>query len=94
MYTGVVPAMMTAASDGCTKENTSGGWYDPSEVTTPNSPFIVEVEIQKDGKTYSARSVLSPAVNYIVWGNSPPEIFDAMHRANALLAEQLRTHQP
>ncbi len=47
----------------CTKDKMSEGWFDPSELTTPWSPFIVEMEVHLDGQGHLVHSVYSPPKN-------------------------------
>ncbi|HWA89688.1 MAG TPA: hypothetical protein VG889_06600 [Rhizomicrobium sp.] len=93
MYTGIVPGMLAAAGEGCTKEETSGGWFDASEVTTPFPPAIVEIEAALNGKTYSVRSVYSSRGKDLDDAGTP-ELFNAMRKANAALVEQLARDLP
>ncbi|MBV9993229.1 MAG: hypothetical protein JOZ72_18300 [Alphaproteobacteria bacterium] len=93
MYTGVVPAMLDAAGNGCTKDETSGGWFDASEVTTAFPPAIVEIEAAMAGKTYSVRAVYSTEGKNVDDAGTP-ELFNAMRKANAVLADQLAKDLP
>lgn len=36
------------------------GWFEPDDVTTPYSPFIVQITLTIDGQTHSVRGVYSP----------------------------------
>ena len=88
--TGVVPSLLTSAGGDCPKEHTSGGWYAASEVTTPYSPFVVEVEATMEDKVYSVRTVFPTHASYIGEGGPSNYFFDVIHQANAALIEKLR----
>jgi hypothetical protein len=47
----------------CPREKMKGGWFDASEITTPYTPYIVEITVRIDGSRVSARSVFSPSSN-------------------------------
>lgn len=89
-YTGLVPDLMTHAGDRCSKEDTGGGWYEASEVTTQFSPFVVQIQATLDGKTYSARTVFSTRDSYVGMGGPSNYFFEVIHQANAALIEKLR----
>jgi len=93
MYTGVVPGMLAAAGEGCTKEETSGGWFEASEVTTTFPPVIVEIEATLNAKTYSVRSVYSTQGKNVDDAGTP-ELFNAMRKADVRLADQLAKDLP
>lgn len=57
--TGVIGGALTAEALKCPKEKVNGGWYDPSEVTSPTPPIVTEITIRIDGKDYAARAVHS-----------------------------------
>ena len=90
-FTGVVPSVLAAQGEGCTKEKTGEGWFDASD-TSANAALIVEIQAAMNGKSYSVRSVA---------GIVPPEqlsdsqqIFGSLQKANATLAEQIRKDLP
>lgn len=47
----------------CSREKMPQGWFDPAELTTPWSPFIVEMEVHIDGQDHLVHSVYSPTKN-------------------------------
>jgi hypothetical protein len=84
-------------ANGCTKEETIGGWYSADEVTNDHAPVIIEIEASLDGKPVSARIVYSTEVEIIgAWGlfGSPGKaqaaLLVAMQQADAKLIEQIR----
>jgi hypothetical protein len=78
------------------------GWFDAHELTTPWSPFIVEIEARLDGQLYKARAVHSPPKNMPAPGIVGPNDFQAeeaaihavVDKANAALIEVLRAQLP
>lgn len=46
----------------CPREKMKAGWFDATEITTPYSPFIVEIAGRLDGRAVESRSVYSPEV--------------------------------
>jgi hypothetical protein len=44
----------------CSREESAGGWYEASDVTTSASPLVSEFEGMYAGKPYSVRAVYSP----------------------------------
>jgi hypothetical protein len=44
----------------CSREESAGGWYEASDVTTSASPLVSEFEGTYAGKPYSVRAVYSP----------------------------------
>jgi hypothetical protein len=46
----------------CERARMTHGWFDPSEVTTPYSPLIVEIAANANGRSYTVRSVYSPSL--------------------------------
>jgi len=108
---GVVGGIVVATSAPSNPPTTSAkcdrdkmhGWFDISELTTPWSPLIAEVEIHVDGHDHVFRSVYSPPRNLIPQvfaGISKSDIGDAamaqvmgirviQQRVNAALADQI-----
>ena len=91
------PGLITSALKGvgsrCKREEMTAGWYEPDDVTTPYSPFIVEVTLTVDGKAHSVRSVYSPDKEVIpAWGDpeSAAALFAAMKKANEKVIASLR----
>jgi hypothetical protein len=75
-----------------TPSGCSEGGYEMSEVTTTNSPFIVELAATFDGHDYSVRAVLSPNEE-IRQGIGEPAaaaaLFAVLHKADLALAGKL-----
>jgi len=81
----------------CTKVQTSGGWYSPSEVRTSNSPLIVEINATLNGKAFAVRTVYAPEAELEghfgerVWSGGQysaeamSAYLEALHEANAAL---------
>jgi hypothetical protein len=89
---GPVGSLFKAAGSSCTKEKTSGGWYSPEEISTPNSPIVVEIEASMDGQTHAVRAVYSTSTELYGAFGEPAEaeaLFAAMRKATDALAEQL-----
>ena len=96
---GAAGALATGAlaPSECTKDKVSGGWYEPSELTSMNPPTVVELEINVDGKAFAARAVYSERM----FGNGvfsaaqdTAVILDAISLANAKLIDNLRMMTP
>jgi hypothetical protein len=47
----------------CGREAFPAGWFDPSELTTPYTPYVVEIEVALDGRPVTIHSVFSPPQN-------------------------------
>jgi hypothetical protein len=80
-------------ASGCTKENTTDGWYDPQETTSFNSPIVVEIEARLDQKLYSARAVYSPPSDISAAFGGKEEsaaLFAAIAKAHTALVEQFK----
>ncbi len=90
-FTGVVPGMLAQAGEGCTKEETGEGWYDTSE-TTSSSALIVEIQASMNSKDYEIRSV--SGIVPIEQSSDSDQVFGALHKANAALAEQIQKSAP
>ncbi len=66
------------------------GHFSATEVAPGiTKPFVTEVEVSLNGKTYAVRTVYSPVQDILVSERSPA-LFPAMHQANAALAAALR----
>lgn len=93
---GLIPSLLSRMGSNCSKEETKGGWYAASEVSTTNSPFIVEIKVLIGGKLYSSRTVYSPKteVNYFHLGDPEQahEVFAAIHQADMDLIAQINNH--
>ena len=95
-YPGIIPSIIAGMGSNCSKEETTGGWYAASEVTTPNSPLIIEIESTIEGKSYAIRTVSSPKidVNYFHLNDAgvASELFSAIRKADAALIAQIKNH--
>jgi hypothetical protein len=100
---GAGVAVAGALSGSCSKEKAEPGWYAGSEVSTPYSPFIVEIDAELNGKRYSSRTVVSTQQELLnLWGRlrrhdghfDSPDInaalAQALHQANTAFIEQIR----
>ena len=87
---GVLTSALKSAGDSCSKEDTIGGWYAGSEVTTPFSPFVVEIEAEIEGRTYMARTVFSTHDSYVGVGGPSNYFFEVIHQANVAFIGKLR----
>lgn len=56
---GVLGAGMIGMGANCPKEKVPVGWYDRSEVTNSNPPFIGVISVEIDGRVFSGRYVIS-----------------------------------
>jgi hypothetical protein len=90
-YHGVVPGMLAAAGEGCTKEETGDAWFDTSD-TDAKAALIVEIQVTLGAKNYTVRSV-SGLVSADQSDDSH-QIFGALRKANAALVEQLGKDLP
>jgi len=91
MYHGIVPSMLAQAGEGCTKEQTGDAWFDASD-TDATAAAIIKIQATMDGKSYAVRSV-SGLVSSDQADDSH-QIFGALRKANAALAEQLAKDLP
>lgn len=90
---GLIVDALKNVGSRCKREEMEAGWYEPDDVTTPYSPFIVEVTLTVDGKTYEVRSVYSPDKEVIPgWGDpdASAALFAAMKKANEKVIASLR----
>jgi hypothetical protein len=82
---GLLVEMAKDAGSRCKREEMDGGWYQPDDVTTPYSPFIVEVTLLVDGRTHAVRSVYSPDKEVTMEYGKPESaaaLFSAMRQAH------------
>jgi hypothetical protein len=49
----------------CSREESGGGWYEASDVTTTGAPLVSEFEGTFAGKPYSVRAVYSPRLKLV-----------------------------
>lgn len=52
-------AVMASINAKCPKEKTAAAWFAVDEVTTPYSPYVIEIAAEVDGKPYAVRTVYS-----------------------------------
>jgi hypothetical protein len=96
-YTGLIPSLMLSAGAQCPREKMEAGWYAAEEVTTPNSPLIVDVQLELDGQSVAIRSVYSPpdAWEPRVWKpQSRAQVNAALSSAQAKLVAALEPLLP
>lgn len=74
---------------GCKKEEVKGGWYDPSEVTTNQSPLIVDLTLTVDGRKYTTHIVKSPEM-LLTKENQTPFIRSVLLKTAENIALQLK----
>jgi len=84
-----------SAPSGCTRENTTAGWYDPEETTNFNSPIVVEIAATYLGREFAARTVSSPAIEIAGAGalqgaEAASAVAAAMEKANLVLIARIR----
>jgi len=58
-----IGAQAETDAPACDPDKMPAGWFDPSELTTPWSPFIAEIELHIDGQDILVHSVYSPPKN-------------------------------
>ncbi len=46
----------------CARARMWAGWFDPSELTNKNPPFVVEIQVNIDGRRFAVRRVYSPVL--------------------------------
>ncbi len=93
---GLIGQGEIAHRQACKKEDTTAGWFDPSEVSTPFSPIIVEISATMGDRPLVVRSVYSPNGELNGAFGEPEEasaLFAAMRQASAELAHQIRYSQ-
>lgn len=66
---GVIPRAMINIR--CSKEKIKGGWYEPSEVTTSNSPVIADMVMDVDDHPYAIHVVRSPEDDVVLANKDP-----------------------
>lgn len=92
-FAGLVTDVMAGMGAKCSRDKMEAGWFDASEVTTDNSPIIVEMQVVVDGKTLDVRNVYSPTIKWEprLWKpESRESVNAALAAGNAKLAEALR----
>lgn len=90
-FHGIVPGMLAAAGEGCTKAETGDAWFDASDMDTP-AAFVIEIQAKMDGKTYTVRSV--SGVVGMDQANDIQQVFGALRKAHASLVDQLGKDLP
>jgi hypothetical protein len=90
---GLVTGLMKDVGSRCKREEMKAGWFEPNDVTTPYSPFIVEITLAVDGKTHAVRSVYSPDKDLspaFSDADTTAALFAAMKKATDKLIASLR----
>lgn len=90
---GLIVDMMKDMGSRCKREEMEAGWFEPDDITTPYSPFIVEVLLVVDGKPHSVRSVYSPDKEVSPAFGDPETakaLFAAIKKANEQVIASLR----
>jgi hypothetical protein len=90
---GLIVGMLKDVGTRCKREEMEAGWFEPDDVTTPYSPFIIEITLAVDGKTHSTRSVYSPDEEMSPALGDPATtaaLFAAIKQANGKLITSLR----
>lgn len=90
---GLIVDMMKDIGTRCKREEMKAGWFEPDDVTTPYSPFIVEITLAVDGKTHTVRSVFSPDKEVSPAFGDPETakaLFAAIKKANEKVIASLR----
>ncbi|WP_153067198.1 hypothetical protein [Steroidobacter cummioxidans] len=93
MNPGLIVDMLKGVGARCPRDEMKAGWFEPDDVTTPYSPFIVEVTLTVDGKAHSVRSVYSPDKEVSQTMGDPEStvaLFAAIRKANEKLIASLR----
>ncbi len=95
---GVIPQLMLGMASNCPREKTTGGWYDSSEVTGPASPFVIDITVSIDQKSYSIHKVYTPDrqlyVSNSARANDAKVLGEALDAASAGLASKIATEFP
>jgi hypothetical protein len=90
---GLIVDLMKDMGSRCKREEMEAGWFEPDDITTPYSPFIVEVQLVVDGKAHSIRSVYSPEKEVSPAFGDPETakaLFAAIKKANEQVIASLR----
>lgn len=59
--TGMIPDILNSMGSECPEEKTTAGWYSGTDVTTPYSPIIIDMDVVFNRRKYLVRSVYSPS---------------------------------
>jgi len=89
----IVMAAVTPGPDSCGRDKPEGGRYNASEISTPYSPIIVEIEAKMGAQAYAVRSVYSPSKELdggFGERDEAKELFNAIHQADVRLADKMR----
>jgi hypothetical protein len=74
----------------CSREESAGGWYEPSDVSTSASPIVSEFEGTFSGKPLSVRVVHSPRRKidgkFLGAAKDTEELLEAVHKTAEALA--------
>jgi len=90
---GILGQAELAHRMGCKKEDTTAGWFDPSEAGTPFSPIIVEISATVGNKAFVVRSIYFPDKELNGAFGEPdeaPELFAAIRQATTDLVIRIR----
>ena len=91
---GLVAEFMKGFGSQCAREKMEAGWFEPNDVTTPYSPFIVEISLSVDGRAHQIRSVYSPDQELAPAFGKPETataMFAAIRKATDALIVSLRS---
>jgi len=90
---GLMYDFMSGMGSSCKQEETTGGWYQASEVTTPYSPIVIEISGELDGRKFEVRSVYSPEhpipTKFFDKPENAAELLNSLHKANDLFAKEI-----
>ena len=89
---GLIPSLMEKMGSSCKESETSEGWYDKTEITTPYSPVIVQLNVSFNGREIKLRNVYSPTKEFMNKYDDPvssTEIFNAIRKAHFELIKEL-----
>jgi hypothetical protein len=73
----------------CSREESAGGWYQASDVTTTGAPLVSEFEGMFAGKPYSVRAVYSPRLKLVGKFQGDPDDTEALLEVVHKTAEAL-----
>jgi hypothetical protein len=73
----------------CSREETAGGWYEASDVTTTGAPLVSEFEGMFAGKPYKVRAVYSPRLKLVGKFQGDPDDTAALREVVHKTAEAL-----
>jgi hypothetical protein len=91
---GLIADVMKGFGSQCARDKMDAGWFEPNDVTTPYSPFIVELSVSVDGRAHEIRSVYSPdreVSNAFGKPETATALFAAIKKATDALVASLRS---